>query len=149
MENLDQLEAKYAELGKEIERLKAEKAFVPGWYLSESPYGVWEILEVDTPADLNYLKSIKKTVKPLNEESIAPFLSKGPQLYDWEDVPTDINWLAKDMNGMVWGYTIKPIPGTTAWYNPCSHMWKIRSNHILTTNAQEVFWRNSLEKRPE
>lgn len=68
--------------------------------------------------------------------------------YDWSKIPDDVNWVAKNENGFVWGYEGKPLSG---WLH--SGFWYCGGNKRLIywsyENPYKGEWQDSLEKRPE
>lgn len=67
--------------------------------------------------------------------------------YDWSNVPMDVNWIATDSSGSVFGYDVKPeykewgkfIHRTDFLYFP----------HKKWIEPFKGDWRDSLEERPK
>ncbi len=59
--------------------------------------------------------------------------------YDWSDVPAEVNWIAQDQDGYVYGYSIKPYVGAKQWY---------ALKPTLIEQKYDGYWDDSLEQRP-
>lgn len=60
--------------------------------------------------------------------------------YDWSNVPDNVQWIATDSNGAVFGYVEKPYNGGFYWY---------ALNPKYINQQYQGNWRESLEERPK
>ena len=63
--------------------------------------------------------------------------------YDWSVVPKEVNWIATDEDGGVFGYTYKKTPINDGF------MWYGRVPIKLDLNPYQGNWQDSLRKRPQ
>lgn len=63
----------------------------------------------------------------------------------WEDAPEWANWLAKDSNG-TWNW-FETIPALMMERRD-SYFWSTSSRWEEATTAQDIYFADSLEKRP-
>lgn len=67
--------------------------------------------------------------------------------YDWSNVPDEVEWIATDSNGLVFGYDVEPIQ--KEWGKFIHHSDFIYFPHKNWIKPFKGDWRDSLEKRPE
>ena len=67
--------------------------------------------------------------------------------YDWTNVPNEVEWIATDSNGLVFGYDVKPIQ--KEWGKFIHHSDFIYFPHKKWIEPFKGDWRDSLEERPK
>ncbi|SSU62123.1 Uncharacterised protein [Acinetobacter baumannii] len=69
-------------------------------------------------------------------------------IYDWTNVPKEVNWIATDANGRKYGYVDEPISMNLA---NCWHSFgKCAPLGFMDTDLNGcAIWDQTLEKRPE
>lgn len=63
--------------------------------------------------------------------------------YDWSDIPEEINWIAKDYDGGLYGFDKKP----KSWALGFLKNGNIKRRLHIQSSCIE--WQNSLEERPK
>ena len=67
--------------------------------------------------------------------------------YDWTSVPNDVNWIATDSSGSVFGYDVEPEYKEWGKFMHCTDfLYFPHKNWIEPFNGD---WRDSLEERPK
>ena len=61
--------------------------------------------------------------------------------YDWSNIPPEVNWIATDSDGDVFGYLEKPEIGVYMWFGSKSE--------LLDLKPFPTHWKESLEERPK
>ena len=87
MNKLEKLEEQYKKLGEEIQALKKEEEFVPGWYMYWDD-GMKErrVNWVKNKTVLSNTKVAWDHVEPVTQELLNQFLPKPKTRYDWEAI---------------------------------------------------------------
>lgn len=67
--------------------------------------------------------------------------------YDWTDVPKEVNWIATDSNGVVFGYSSMPEKKDFGKFMHTSDFLYFPHNGWMP--AYHGDWRESLEERPK
>lgn len=67
--------------------------------------------------------------------------------YDWTDVPKEVNWIATDSNGVVFGYSSMPEEKEFGKFMHTSDFLYFPYNGWMP--AYQGSWRESLEERPK
>ena len=154
MNKLEKLEEQYKKLGEEIQALKKENEFVPGWYM------YWDNCEVPTylikkfisVEDLTRVQKGWDHVEPVTQELLNQFLPKQTR-YDWKAILEkypNAKYATTDENGRVdlWG----TMPEVDKW----ARKWLRQETDPITVwlgghinVGKTPDWEDSLEKRPE
>ena len=67
--------------------------------------------------------------------------------YDWTNVPKEVNWIATDSSGSVFGYEVEPEYKEWGKFMHCTDfLYFPHKNWIEPFNGD---WRDSLEERPK
>jgi len=69
-----------------------------------------------------------------------------PITVDWSVLDDDIQWIAADENGGIFGYAVRPIKYDTYWF--CVDYHRL-AGVIKSLNRGDIPWDQSLIKRPE
>ena len=67
--------------------------------------------------------------------------------YEWSKIPIDVDWVATDKDGKVWGYSIEPVIDFDRWGYP----WMSdlpNPQKLFFLEPYEGDWEDSLEERP-
>jgi hypothetical protein len=67
--------------------------------------------------------------------------------YDWSSVPKEVNWIATDSNGVVFGYSSMPEEKEFGKFMHTSDFLYFPYNGWMP--AYQGSWRESLEERPK
>lgn len=69
--------------------------------------------------------------------------------YDWSDVPSEVQWIATDNDGVANGFTEKPIIGESGlWVLADMDYEKVVPLISLLDHFNKALWQDSLEQRP-
>jgi hypothetical protein len=66
----------------------------------------------------------------------------------WDQMPSDVKWMATDECGLIAGFSDKPILGRVLWRPPhsaCAVYGVLEADCLRLTDD----WRDTLERRPE
>lgn len=161
MNKLEELEKKYEELGKEIEKLKNEDSFVAGYYMywdDDDDLAVKHIYFVDNKSTYDGVLKTWPNVKPVTPKLMEFFYQKPTTIYDWSKIPKEYNWAVTNEDGTVHfsSCIFPPTPiGDSSWehqYNkepePVTARWKECNDNTIALNPPNN-WKESLEERPE
>lgn len=155
MNKLEELEKKYEELGKEIEKLKNEDSFTAGYYMywdDEDVPNVKHIYFIDSKSQYDGILKTWPNVKPVTPKLMEFFYQKPTIIYDWSKIPKEYNWAVTNKDGDVYvcGCTDNPtLSDNGGWriLRSFTRSWKNFSKSIVLTQVDD--WTKSCEHRPE
>lgn len=155
MNKLEELEKKYEELGKEIEKLKNEDSFTPGWYAywdnNTSRAIEYYIDFIRTNDELNEKLSSWDNVVKIDKDAFDKLL-KSKTIYDWSKIPEWATIAVMDIDGNICCGDYE----TAIIYNDDNCWWGRGGSREGWVNIEEDCilnppnnWKESLERRPE
>ena len=156
MNKLEELEKKYEELGKEIEKLKKKDSFTAGWYAYWDNNDTSKAIEyyidfIRTNESLNERLSCWDNVVKIDKDAFDKLL-KPKTIYDWSKIPEWATIAIMDIDG-----NISCGDYETATFSTDDNCWWGRgsSRRGWVTIEEDCIlnppddWKNSLERRPE
>lgn len=151
MNKLEKLEEQYNKLGEEIEALKKEDAFVPGWYMYwDSPKCYRVIRFIKDEASLDEKKDTWDHIEPVTQELLNQFLPKPKTRYDWKAILEkypNARYVTTDENGRVDVWETKPTTSLRTWFghykNPIT-----QGTRGYDRVGDTPDWKRSLEEKP-
>ena len=152
MNKLEKLEEQYKKLGEEIQALKKEDEFVPGWYMYWDNYKVpiHYIVKFDDVEDLTEAQEDWEHVEPVTQELLNRFLPKPKTKYDWSKFPDWATVAVMNPDGSICCADYESVKvATSDWagFGASVHGWIHSDEYISYINESQ--WEDSLEKRPE
>ena len=160
MNKLEELEKKYEELGKEIEKLKNEDSFVAGYYMYWDDDDVPNVKHIYFINDIIQYNGILKTwpnVKLVTPKLMEFFYQKPDTIYDWSKIPKVYNWAVTNEDGTVHfsSCIFSPTPTSDGtWQHQYDKKyvnlpyWKECDDYTIVLNSPNN-WKESLERRPK
>lgn len=152
MNKLEKLEEQYKKLGEEIQALKKEKEFVPGWYVyydnQDGPY-VIDFVEDEQLYELK--EDTWKHIEPATQELLNRFLPKLKTKYDWSKFPDWATIAVMNSDGSICcGDHKSAISTTSGWRGKghCIRGWSF-DNGGFVSYIDKSQWKDSFEKRPK
>ena len=147
MNKLEKLEEQYKKLGEEIQALKKEDEFVPGWYIMWDN-GVPNQFHIEYWEQPINVRGMYMFCEPVTQELLNRFLPKQTR-YDWKAILEkypNAKYATTDEDGRVdlW----RTMPEVDKW----AHKWLGLETNPLTIYrnvGKTPDWEDSLEERPE
>ena len=150
MNKLEKLEEQYKKLGEEIEALKKEDEFVPGWYIMWGN-GVPNQFHIEYLKYKQNVKGLFDYCEPVTQELLNQFLPK--TRYDWKTIVEkypNAKYATTDENGRVDLWRI--MPEVDKW----ERKWLRQETGPITTGlggyinvGKTSDWEDSLEEKPD
>ena len=150
MNKLEKLEEQYKKLGEEIQALKKNEEFVPGWYMYwDSEMKERRVNWVKNKTVLSNTKVAWDHVEPVTQELLNQFIPKPKTKYDWSKFPDWATIAVMNSDGSICCADYKSVKlFTSGWRGVGDFVYGWSRSDEYVSYIDESQWKDSFEKRP-